>query len=163
MRSCFCFVTEKIPRTEFTKEYPKASLQEFSGEKDRNMDWSEQDMIRIAEYFKVVTEKSKLYLQREPFTGQEFITAEKHPEMEVINTRTVEKNHIEWYKTNGREILEGPVQWPGKWIPVIDVYGKEFDELPLDLRCKIMDEATLVVTIKWQEGLMRIQEALRGE
>jgi len=123
----FCFVTEKIPRTEFSLKYPKSTLQDFSGNRDKNMDWAEQDMIRIAEYFRVVTKEKTLYLLRNPETGEETIEDEKFPEMEVINSRKVEENSIEWYKTNGVEILEGPTTWPGKWIPVIDVYGKELN------------------------------------
>ena len=123
----FCFVTEKIPRKEFSRQYPKASLQEFPGDRDRNMDWSEQDMIRVAEYFRVVTKEKTLYLLKNHVSGEETISDEKFELMEVLNSRKVEENHIEWYKTNGIEILEGPVAWPGKWIPIVDVYGKELN------------------------------------
>jgi len=123
----FCFVTEKIPRDEFERLYPDKTLQEFSGDKDRNMDWTEEDMIRIAEYFCIKTEKEMLYLLENPLTGKQTLETEKFDGMMVINSRPVEKNRVVWYKTNGIEIQEGPVSWAGKWIPVIEVTGKELN------------------------------------
>jgi hypothetical protein len=128
----FCFVTEKVPRKEFIKEYPEASIQEFSGQRDKNLDWSDTDTIRVAEYFRRTTVKSKLYEIKPLDGGPSAISKEPLSEAdqeywEVVNTRELETHKIEWYKTNGREILEGPTVWPGKYIPVIDVTGKELN------------------------------------
>ena len=122
----FCFITKKIDKKEFQKQYPNKSG-EFPGDKDNNKDWDENDKVRIAEYFRKVVTKSKLYELRNPETGEETTTNEKFEGMEVLREREVEIRHIEWYKTNGSYILEGPTVLPGKYIPVVDIYGKELN------------------------------------
>jgi len=120
----FCIVWEKMPKDEFEKKYPDASG-EFPGDRDRDSDWDEKDTMRVAEYFRVVKTEKTLYLLRDQETGEEFVRNEKFEGLEVVNKRKVEQKHIEWYKTNGSEILEGPIVLPGKYIPIVDVYGKE--------------------------------------
>ena len=122
----YCFITEKIDRKERDKKYPNSS-REFPGDKDNNVDWDETDKIRIAEYFRRVVTKSKRYLLRNPETGEKSVTNEKFEGMEILEERNVENVHIEWYKTDGCDILEGPTVWPGVQIPVIEVYGKELN------------------------------------
>ena len=122
----FCFVTTKMDKKEFQKQYPNKSG-EFPGDKDNNIDWDENDKVRIAEYFRRVVTKSKLYLLRNPETGEESVHNEKFEGMEVLQQRDVETPHIEWYKTNGCDILEGPTVLPGKYIPVVEIYGKELN------------------------------------
>jgi hypothetical protein len=122
----FCFVTEKISRQEFTEKYPKASLQEFQSSKDASHWGDGKNEIRIAEYFRKVPETKTIYLVHHELTGDDYVTDKKPGEFDgqVINSRRVESSKIVWYKTNGVEILEGPTDWPGKYIPIIDIIGK---------------------------------------
>lgn len=121
----YCFITEKLTRKEFGRQYPNASVQEFPGGQDKNTYWGDRKEIRIAEYWWKKPVKKTLYLLKNPATGETYVEEEPFEALEVINTREVESHKISWCKTNGVDILEGPTEWPGKYIPVIDVPGKQ--------------------------------------
>lgn len=123
----YCFITEKIPRDEFQRLYPNASLIQFEGGKDRNILWGNDKSIRVAEYFKRVDDKKILYMIRNKLTGEEQVT-ENGPyntNWEEVRKREVESQKVVWYKATQHEILEGPQDWPGKHIPICMVYGEE--------------------------------------
>lgn len=123
----YCFITERIPRDEFKRLYPDAGLSEFSASKDKNSYWSDEKTIRIAEYFKKENVKKTIYLLKNPVTGMETVQDTKVEGAEVLQERKIETHKIVWYKTNGREILDGPTDWPGKYIPICEVWGKELN------------------------------------
>lgn len=123
----YCFITERIPIDEFDRLYPDAAATDAPGGKDKDTQWAADKSVRIAEYFKKVPEKKTLYLIKDPFTDAETVSLEKKEGFEVLKSRKVETEKIVWYKTNGREILEGPKDWPGKYIPICEVWGKEIN------------------------------------
>lgn len=123
----YCFVTERISREEFEEQYPDAAMVEFKTSKDKNYKWGDDKSIRVAEYWRVSTEKTNLYLLRDPVTGNEVLKNEKLDGWEIVKQRDVQSRKLTWYKTNGREILEGPQEWPGQYIPIIEVWGKELN------------------------------------
>ena len=71
----FMFVTEKLDRKTYEKQYPKADPCHFTDAKDMVQDWVEKDSVRIAEYFEKVDVTRTLYLigrdGEEPFTTWE--------------------------------------------------------------------------------------------
>jgi hypothetical protein len=124
----FMFITEKLSRETYEKQYPKADPCHFEGAKDNVQDWVEKDAVRIAEYFEKVDETKTLYLVQ--FEGTEPYATFELPEMlgyEVIQEREVQTNKIVWYKVNGKEILEGPHDWPGRYYPIVIIWGKELN------------------------------------
>ncbi len=133
----YCFITEKIPKKEFERQYPKASLMPFEGGKDKDPYWGDDKNIRVVEYFKKEPIEKTLYLvqRTDPMTGQpgEIYITEMKPEPDrlpgwkILKERKVESYKIKWWKANQAEILEGPVDWPGRYIPIVMVYGKEIN------------------------------------
>uniref|UniRef100_A0A6M3KHY5 Putative P22-like portal protein n=1 Tax=viral metagenome TaxID=1070528 RepID=A0A6M3KHY5_9ZZZZ len=125
----YCFVTEKIPKEDFQRLYPNASLIPFEGGKDRNTQWGDDKSIRVAEYFKKELEKKKLFLIRNTLNGETQIREEGpyNTNWEIVKEREVESQKIIWYKASQHEILEGPQDWPGKYIPIVMVYGDELN------------------------------------
>lgn len=123
----YCYITERIPREEFTRQYPDAAIMDHAGGKDQSARWGGDKSVRVAEYFKRVEEKKTLYLLRDPATGAEVVRDEKPEGWEVLKSRRVNSRKIVWYKTNGREILEGPTDWAGRYIPIVEVWGKEIN------------------------------------
>jgi hypothetical protein len=129
----YCFITEKIPMDQFKKDYPDSSLMSFEASKDKNPLWGDGKMIRIVEYFTREIEKKKLYLMQNR-EGQLFVTKEE-PDMErlpefgwqLMKERDVESHEVKWCKANQSEILEKQTKWPGKYIPIVMVYGKEIN------------------------------------
>ena len=140
--SVYCFVTEKLSKAEFRKQYPKAGMMPFDADRDKTFLWGDDKSIRVAEYFKKEDVKKKIFLMQptNKQTGQQgeiFITSEKpDPEKlaydpnfawEILRERSVETYKLVWYKVTQSEVLEGPIDWPGKYIPVVMVYGKELN------------------------------------
>lgn len=124
----WCFVTEKLDKEEFESRYPDASLAPFDAkQRDYDQDWGSEDNIRIVEYFRKDEEEKKLYLLKDPITGTTIQNDKKLDGWDVVKVRTVNAHKITWYKANGNEILEGPTEWPGRYIPVVSVFGKELN------------------------------------
>ena len=48
-----------------------------------------------------------------------------NPAPTVVRERMVETFEVSHYLIDGADIIEGPTKWPGKWIPIIPVMGKE--------------------------------------
>jgi hypothetical protein len=122
----WCFVTEKMSKEEFEELYPDASAAPFDA-KTKDTDWADKKNIRIVEYFKREDEVKKLYLLKDPITGTEKTLDEKLDGWDVVKSRDVTSHKITWYKANGTEILEGPTEWPGRYIPIVSVFGKELN------------------------------------
>ena len=123
----YVFVTERIPRDEFTQRYPDAGISDHAGGKDKDYNWGDDKTVRIAEYFVKEAVKKKLYLLRDPVTQDDVVRDAKIDGWDVIRERDIEGHKITWYKTNGSEILEGPTEWPGKHFPICEVWGKEIN------------------------------------
>lgn len=122
----YCFITEKMPKDKFKRQYPDASNSPFDASV-KDAQWSDENTVRIVEYFKRNEEKKKLYLMRDPLTKTEKQTDEKLEGWDVVKSRDVTQHKITWYKANGVEILEGPTEWPGKYVPIVSVFGKELN------------------------------------
>jgi len=127
----YCFITEKIPLARFKKQWPEASLMSFESAKDRNILWGDGKNIRVVEYFTRELTKKKLYLVQN--AQQQLFTTDMEPDNEklaalgwkILKDRDVESWEVKWCKANQSEILEKQVVWPGKYIPIVMVYGKE--------------------------------------
>lgn len=43
----------------------------------------------------------------------------------IMRNRTVKTHAVEQYVMDGAKIIEGPTEWPGRWIPIVCITGKE--------------------------------------
>lgn len=125
----YCFITGKLSTELFKELYPNASFAEWDAEHDRG-DWQTKDHLRVCEYF--VREPVKKTISLVRTADGDTLTMDTAPEdqldpgtFEVLKQRKVDSTKIVWYKCNGNEILEGPIDWPGKYIPIVPVWGKE--------------------------------------
>lgn len=127
----YCFITERIPKARFKKEFPKASLVPFQSAKDRDLLWGNDRAIRVVEYFTRELTSKKLYLVQN--AQQQLFTTDMEPDneklaalgWEVVKERNVESYEVKWCKANQSEILEKQTVWPGRYIPIVSVFGKE--------------------------------------
>lgn len=126
----FAFVVEDIPKDEFSELYPDATPIDFDSDAGKFGDWI-GDKIRVAEYFYVEeTDKNIHLLEDGTVTNdEEMDAAEKAgiPVARIVESRTIPTKCVYWAKTNGKEFLEKPKKWAGKFIPVIPVWGNEED------------------------------------
>jgi hypothetical protein len=121
----FGFVTEWVNKDEFNRLYPNAKEASFKeGEGD---EWSNEDSIRVAEYFYVEYKSRTLIRMPDGTIADKAEWPEEAGEVpEELKTRTVQERKVCWVKTNGDEALEKR-EWPGKWIPIVEVIGNEID------------------------------------
>jgi hypothetical protein len=93
------------------------------------MYWQTDDKIRVAEYWKKVpVEKTLVQLE----DGQT-VELDKLRHMEqlmglkvpYVRHRTVETHEIKQYLISGADVLEGPFDWPGKYLPQVPFIGSE--------------------------------------
>lgn len=120
----FCFVIEEMPKEDFKSQYPQAGIADFtSAHKDAN--WSawvtDKDSVVVAEYFwKEYTEEE---IARTP-AGQ--IIKGPFPKGMELTKRMARKPKVMWCKMTATEVIEGPTEFPSRYIPVVAVTGEEW-------------------------------------
>lgn len=129
----FAFVIEELSRDEYKARYPKSDLANAEWEATGNAppNWIKESSARVAEYFYKDTREEELAL----LDSGEVVLASELDELmqasaaagvlpQVVRTRKALVPFVRWCKLNGTEILEKR-EWPGKYIPIIPVYGTE--------------------------------------
>jgi len=127
----WCVISDRMTKKKFRRKYPKAQFVDFSnlGSGDELMDWATDDEIRVAEYFKVEKTPDVLCLLS---TGKTAYKSQlKQDELDrlgitIVQERESVRRRVMWYKMTAKEIL-AEREWPGRWIPVIPVYGAEYE------------------------------------
>ncbi len=121
------FIVEKMSREDFKRQYPKADAMDFASDGKVFNDWVFKDYVLIAEYFTVETEKKTLCLWE---SGQTSIKDEApktmYPGDRIIKERETEIIRVKWRKISAKDVLEEN-DWPGKFIPIVEVIGNELD------------------------------------
>jgi hypothetical protein len=119
----YCFILEDMPTDDFKEAYPDARAEAVTSEhKDGgSLGWYSKEAVTIAEYFWVEQEKVKIGQLRDGSIVKDPVAP-----MDVIKTRTVDVPRVKWAKITGSEVLEGPTDIPGPFIPVFAVTGEEW-------------------------------------
>lgn len=148
------FISYFIDNKDFEKRYKDKELIDFKLVKEESLlnKWVAEGKIRIAEYWrKHEYRKQKMFLFSDNTTMNE--DEFKNPELfklvnkytnkdgtikhsdefpddfKPVKWREISLYRIEQFIISGKEILEGPKFWPGKYIPIIPVWGKEINIL----------------------------------
>lgn len=121
-------ITDLIPRATFRKQYPSADELSFTTQAtgDATTEWVQKETIRVAEYFYVDKVADTLV----KLSDGTIIFKSRLPKPEilalggvtVIGDRKSFRRSVKWQKQTQTEILEERTL-PGRWIPVIPVYG----------------------------------------
>lgn len=127
-----CLVSDMMRRKDFKEQYPGIELAPFSdyGTGDDDLtDWVTQDDIRIAEYFYIENKPSTLYLLSDRRTmWKDQLPAPDVLEaagLSVVAMRESLRPTVRWCKLTATAILEEQ-EWPGRWIPIVPVFGNSF-------------------------------------
>lgn len=127
--SMWRLITEEKPVAAFKEQYPKASLSGVDKPSDgseSSLSWESSDTVRVAQYWRKVPVKKMLGLLQ---SGETVDITDMKPVMKqmmgVVRERECESFKVEMYVVSGTEVLEGPYQWPGKYLPQIPVIGSE--------------------------------------
>lgn len=123
----WCFVIEEMGLEEYKNRYPDASIAEFESDEpsDYLKDWYRDEKIRIAEYWRKVPVKKILGLAEGRVLDLTEIPRASWKELGVTRSREVDSHLVEQVVISGVEVLEGPYEWPSKYIPIIPVWGEE--------------------------------------
>jgi len=115
------FIFEDIPVDEFEDMYPKAKsgASETFDTTGNMQNWINTDYVRVAEYFRLVSEDRELGLTQD---GQ-VLFVDEYPETEFVKTRSAKVDRLECFKITACEVLE-EVKEIGQYIPIIPLFGK---------------------------------------
>lgn len=126
----FCFVPVDYSTEGFKDVFPKASQSDWStlAEWSSLAHWYTDSHVRVAEYW--VKKPDKRILALTP-TGQTLdLTDESEEDRQVavkMGARLEERDSYKIcrYLITAAEILEGPEEWAGRYIPIVPVIGEE--------------------------------------
>lgn len=123
----FCFVHYRLPKKEFQLQYPKAMVVDFEVTGDdvdavglRN--WFDGEGVRVAEYWCKEPFKKTIY---QLVDGRVVDNVDDIQPIEIKRKREVDSHKVVQYIVSGKEVLEGPNEWAGKFIPIVHVPGEE--------------------------------------
>lgn len=130
-----CIVTENLTDDEFEAKYKGAEKVNWQADYDDIEDdiWRSEDSVRVAEYWKrEEVEKELLLLQR--LNGETMVMHadefKKQPDIltvagwQIADSRMTKTWEVTQRIVTGAEVLETN-EWPGRYIPIIPVYGEE--------------------------------------
>ena len=128
----WCLITEKMKRTEYKRQYPKADNVEFmrSGQGDNTAQWESKYEIRLAEYYRISRVTDTLHQLSNGNTC--FQTEWKNQSalekqgISIVQSRPSFRRSVEWYRINGRQIVDRRTL-PGRYIPVVRCEGNVLD------------------------------------
>ena len=118
------FLTETISKAEFEERWPDSypsNFLSFTDAEDQQF-WFDSESVRIAEYWvKESVESTKVLLA--DGTIRMLKDGEKEPSG-VKKRRKVKTHKVMQYFVSGTEILEGPIEFPSKYIPLFRTTGQ---------------------------------------
>ena len=123
-------VFDQLTKSEFKALFPDSALAQMddwtSTGDQAESGWFEVDGCRISEYFEKKFERKKLFQLSDGNTHfEDELPEQLEPGVTVEDVRWSVDPCIYRYKLNGIEILE-KTRCPGKFIPIIPVYGDEY-------------------------------------
>jgi hypothetical protein len=127
-----CLITTMMPKKEFLKLYPKASVDggtSFTqrGTGDSQSEWITKEDIRLAEYYYTVREKATLYQLSDGSStfsdDKDFFKRLEMAGITVIDQRPSYKKTIKYCKLTANDVVEEG-SWAGRYIPIVPVYGR---------------------------------------
>jgi hypothetical protein len=133
-------ISTMISKEDFKREFPGAKVTSFThrGLGETPASWETKEEIRLAEYYWIESRRAKLCLLSDGTTawasempGPDILGALG---LSVVRERDSLRKQVRWAKVTGSEVLDER-DVPGRFIPVVPVYGVN---VPIDgkrLRC----------------------------
>lgn len=126
----WAFVVEEIDEADYKKQYPKSDISDWTND-EKYKDWHGEKKISVAEYWEVCEVKKTVHLLGDgsTCTDEEYqgAIAEGLIPPPIVQSRDMPMKSVKWSRINGKEIIEGPVEWKGRYIPIVPVWGNETD------------------------------------
>lgn len=117
----WAMITRLMPKKQFKKKYPKAEPE--SVESGDDQEWFTSDSVRLAEYWTRECVPRKLALLEDGSV----VDAKKVPEgAVVVRERESQRYKVTYHLCTGSKVIERK-EWPGKYIPIVPVWGEEIN------------------------------------
>ena len=125
----FAFIDTDWARGEFRARWPKAEMVSVASTTDSNRDWWGEQDVRVAEYWYKTTETVEIVLMSDGAVYHADDIALIRDELSQQGIQEQRRRYVERTKVwhcivSGAEILEGPSEWPGRFIPLVPVWGE---------------------------------------
>lgn len=115
----WAIVIDEMTESDFERQYPEEQPVSFDLDLGRSSNGNKNEsVINVVEYFEIEREYKTVGMTE---NGDIEEMQENKPYM---RTRKLEKRIVHRYKMSGEKILESTT-FPGKYIPIIPVYGEE--------------------------------------
>lgn len=131
MDARFCFVSHLMPRSEFKRLYPGKQIVDFTatGSAANDKNWWYEDTVRVAKYWYKEVEKRVIYQLNDgtvvDATDFDPIADEAAKDgITIEDTREIDRQIVKCCLISGKDRLTKPVEWPGKYIPVVINWGE---------------------------------------
>lgn len=123
----FAFFEQNIPRDQFEARYSEAQVTDFDPASAAGT-WFKEESVRVAEYWVKKPETKTVLLLSDGRSVDADEVASVLDELAeagitVKRERQIQTNKVCMYVVSGAEVLSGPHDWPGKFIPLVPVYG----------------------------------------
>lgn len=117
----YVFITEHMSGKDFRRDYPDAATVDVDSDSfDGSAYWRDGEDIVVAEYFWVESKEARLV----QLADGRVVVDPKGP-VPSVRERKTQTQVVMWAKVSGAEVLEGPSEFPSRYIPVIAVMGEE--------------------------------------
>lgn len=128
----YAFVSTLMTDEEFKTSFPDAIPVSFDQDiiqRGSRQTWIVEKMIRVVEYWVKVPVTKRIGLMSNGAVLDLDDEANVLDEMEAQGVtlekeRTAQSHKVVMYKLSGAEVLEGPSEWAGKFIPLVPAFGK---------------------------------------
>lgn len=126
-------ITQMIPVETFKAKWPKAASEGMDAPEDTetgSLFWASDDDIRVSHYWRKVPVKKRLGLLPDGASIDVTDYSEEQKQAAgIVRERECDTYRVEMAVVSGSEVLEGPYEWPGRFLPQIPVVGSE---IPLE-------------------------------
>ncbi|MHC1670449.1 portal protein [Stenotrophomonas maltophilia] len=125
----FAFVDSTWARSAFRAKWPDAKLVSVDDCSETNRDWFQEEEVTVSEYWYKTSETYTLVLMSNGASYDEAEIADVMDEMAqagitVQRSRRATREKVWQCIVSGAEILEGPNEWAGRFIPLVPVWGE---------------------------------------
>ncbi len=125
----WCFVSSLMPKSLFEKLYPGKKVVDFAAATPREAHWWQQDTVRVAKYWWKEPQKRVIYRLSDGRIVDAVDFDPIAPEaaaqgITIVEMREVDRDVVKCCLISGADRLTEPVEWPGKYIPVVMNWGE---------------------------------------
>lgn len=122
-------VFDDLAEDEFKAKYPNASVVGIDSGQTYNCDvtvWRGEGVVRVAEHWrKEPTKRILAKMIDGKIIDVTDISEAQRKFLPIKEQRSVDTHKVVQYIVSGAEILEGPNEWAGHWLPIVACIGEE--------------------------------------